>query len=446
MFASATPHPDSAPIGMIWRHFAYLRLRARPVPGADGPGRRQEWRNTWRDDWRDACYRLTPRVERMSMEEVLLDLGECADAEALAALQSFLRQAADAGWRVRAGVGASCIMAQVAAAIASSDASPHGPLMLIPPQLASALLRTTPVALLPRLHPRGSVTVRTVERLHAFGLHTLGHIARLDEAALRRQFGNAVGAFLAAVAAGRDVRPFRPDPPPARLGVKVRLAMPLAPDRLLALLPMLGTRLGGELRRRGRRARTMRVRVGWESGGQQRAMLVLRQHTSDPQVLAGELRRLLLRLMRPNAEGAVAVVDAGNTEAIAALRVTLEDFAPAAPMQTAFWQTHDARLTALEEVADTLRQRHGRPLLHRLRLVAPAAIFPEDRYRLLPVAHGHAIVSDEGERGEKSGSAGSSAIPPRQRRRRAMGQGPGASAACAACRPGAPGTPSPAWR
>lgn len=422
MLAQAISHPDSLPIGTLWRHFAYLRLYTHPATG--GPGRRQDWRG----DWRDACYRLTPRVERVGTGEVLLDLGECVDAEALAALHAFLRQAADAGWRGRAGIGPSCIVAQVAASLAS----PECPLMLIPPQLAPALLRTVPMALLRWLHPRGTLTTETVDRLRRYGLGTLGRIARLDENALRRQFGNTAGAFLAAAAIGRDVQPFRPDSPPARLGVRVRLATPLAGDPLLALLPMLGERVARELRRRARRARMVHVRIGWEDGARQRVAITLRQHTDDPRVLAGTLRRLLLPLLQSDADSAVTGTDTGpiagivGSAAIATLRVTLEDFASAAPIQTTLWRTRDAQFAALEEVADVLRQRHGRPLLHRLRLVAPAAIFPEDRYRLLPLP-----CADE-DMGRKSGEryerVVSSSMPPQRPRRHAVADKAGASA------------------
>jgi DNA polymerase-4 len=62
------------------------------------------------------------------------------------------------------------------------------------------------------LHPRPvsdlwGVGPRTAERLNGYGIHTIGELSNLDEAALRRLVGHAAGTQLHALACGQDERP-----------------------------------------------------------------------------------------------------------------------------------------------------------------------------------------------------------------------------------------------
>ncbi|MGH2484498.1 MAG: hypothetical protein ACRDHE_00665, partial [Ktedonobacterales bacterium] len=180
--------------------------------------------------WLSACYALTPRVERVSATAALLDLGRCTPAEALAAVRGLLERLRAHGRHAVAGIGPSMTIAQLAlfgspfqsgrgttmalrslpapspvrkgAGGLGSACSPSpraekglgGEVILIATAEAPAFLRGVPVNALAALHGHERVTLEVVERLQRYGLRTLGHLARLGEPALRRQFGKA-GAF-----------------------------------------------------------------------------------------------------------------------------------------------------------------------------------------------------------------------------------------------------------
>ena len=328
------------------------------------------------DAWFALCHRLTPQVERVSARSALLDLGRCSPAEAMTSTGAVVRAIEDLGYSVRAGIAPGLTLAQLAAFTAPRNQ----PLRLFATAEAQPFLRDIPVAILPRLHPRGIVTSETIARLERFGLRTLGQLARLDESILRRQF-RVVGAFLAAVARGRDLRPLHPTSLPPTLCLCVRSLDALPSERALALTHRLGRRLAGILREQGKRARLLRVQLRMDSGGLERAAITLRQHTDDSRLLAQELHRLLTSLLFPSGDRPAE----GLLDGIDEVRVTLGDFAPEQPSQGTFWRTHDQRRAAVQLVADGLARRHGRALLLHSAVVRPAAIFGEERQRLVAI-------------------------------------------------------------
>jgi nucleotidyltransferase/DNA polymerase involved in DNA repair len=350
-----------------WPHLASLAVAPRDRSGSP---RREP-------GWMAACYRLTTRVERVSARAALLDLGVCTDSEALAVMRGLLRRLAVMGLRARAGVGPSSALAQLAALTAPPTLS----LALVTPAGTPAFLRRVPMAALAQLHPAGTdaITPEIVARLHHYGLRTLAQVARLSEPALCRQFGRA-GAFLSAVAHGRDARLLLVTPRPAQQRFRTCFAPAARPEQVLAGVPWLAEQVALGLRQRGRQARVLRLRIHWESGSIQRTRLTLRAHTNDPALLAHEMRRLLARLHRPDAPGR----DATAARAVTELRLTLGDFAPSQPEQTTFWRTRSQRRATIQVLAETLAQRHGRPLLFGSQHAIPAAIFAEEGYQLAP--------------------------------------------------------------
>jgi len=326
--------------------------------------------------WFALCHRLTPQVEHLSSWSALLDLGRCSPAEAMTATGAVVRAIEDLGYTMRAGIAPGLTLAQLATFTAPRDQ----PLRLLAAAEVPAFLRDIPVTILSRLHPRGVVTSETVARLERFGLRRLGQLARLDESALRRQFGDA-GAFLATVAQGRDPRPLHPTPLSPTLCLRVRGLDALPPDRALALAHRLGRRLATILRERGRRTRLLRIQLRRDSGSIERAAITLRQHTDDSRLLAQEIQRLLASLLLPAGNRPSERVLDGIDE----IHVTLGDFAPDQPGQGTFWRTHDQRRVAVQVVADGLARRHGRPLLLHSEIVQPAAIFGEERQQLVAI-------------------------------------------------------------
>jgi nucleotidyltransferase/DNA polymerase involved in DNA repair len=323
--------------------------------------------------WLDACYRLTPRVERVSICCALLDLGPCSHEEARHALRTLLSWLAEMDLAARAGIGPSLTLAQLAAL----RATVAQPLVLITPAVAPAFLRSVPVAALAALHPRAAAIPAAVARLRRYGLYTLGHVARLGEPALRRHFGAAVGTFLAAVARGRDPYPLRPTPPARTLRFHLPFMPAADPSRVLAALPDFAARIAAHLGAHDLQTGALSLRLRWESGAVGNATNSLSRPLHATVALAQHLQRLAEPLLQPS----------GAAHTVAALDLTLARLTPAYPEQAPLWQLRlrARRLAAVAELADTLARRHGHPLLLHPRLAARDAIFPEDCYHLVPL-------------------------------------------------------------
>ncbi len=320
-----------------------------------------------RGDWLAACYRVTPRVERLSARDAVLDLGRCTEEEALAAMRSLIAKLARSRVKARTGIGPSLCLAHLVLLTAPTHAS----IAAIGPDDAAALLHRAPITVLTSLHPTGAITAEDIARMQSFGLRTLGQVARLGQLALRRQFGDTVGRFLFNVCRGVDPRPFKSTPEPASLHLRLCIAEPVTPDHMLVALPRFAQQVAKRLKRRHRRARALRLDLRWESGAIATASVQLREHIGDPRLLTQELTCLFSRCLDTSPHGLLAE-----------LRLTLSDLAPASPEQMTFWPERPRRNAALLSVADALAKRHGHAMLLTPLLTEPAAIFAEESYHL----------------------------------------------------------------
>ena len=359
-----------------------------------------------RDSWLAACYRLTPRLERLDATHALLDLGACTLAEARAAVEGLLchldtlhapgAPRALSSPATRIGLGPSPLLAQLALLAATMQgAAPADRIAAIAADAAPAVLRTLPVRLLPRLHPRGTIATETVERLERYGLRTLGQIARLGEPALRRQFGDQLGAMLSALATGQEIRPLVPTPQPRTCRFRLPFAPAAAPERALAALPALARWIAQHLAAEQLQAGALRLLLVWESGAARSAQTRPRAPIYEAAPLARRLQQLTLTLAQ--AEGAPSEDDADDVAAarwatspdepprIARIVVELAELHPRTETQGAFWETPARKHAALGELADTLARRYPRAPLLRAVCVRPHAIFCAERYELRPL-------------------------------------------------------------
>lgn len=358
-----------------------------------------------RNSWLAACYRLTPCLERLDATHALLDLGACTLAEARAAVEGLLchldtlhapgAPRALSSPATRIGLGPTPLLAQLAllAAITQGAASVDR-IVAITPDTAPALLRTLPVRLLPRLHPRGTIATETVERLERYGLRTLGQIARLGEPALRRQFGDHLGAILSALAAGQEIRPLVPTPQPRTCRFRLPFAPAASPERALAALPALARWIAQHLAADRLQAGALRLLLVWESGVARSAQTRPRAPIYEADPLARRLQQLTLTLAQ--AEDTPSAVDMdmavarcaappGEPPRIARIVVELAELRPRIETQGAFWETPARKHAALGELAGTLARRYPRAPLLRAVCVRPHAIFRAERYELRPL-------------------------------------------------------------
>ena len=330
--------------------------------------------------WLAACYQLTPRVARLTATSAALDLGFCTEQEAL----TLARHLADRlRWNdvpVRIGIGPTPPVAQLA--LLTCPASQR--IALVASTAVSAFLKPLPISLLDALVLPISVSEETVLRLRCVGVRTLGQLARLDELTMRRQFG-AVGALLAALARGDASSTFHSTPPEPVLRFRTRFSTTLSMDQTLRRLPELASEIATRLCTLNQTMGALTLTVWWAAGGVERIEHTLPEPTHEASVLTQRLASLLLSLARPQ-----SMQSAGQSSDIERLDVRVTRLAPLLPQQRTLWSTprqlRSERRRRIAALAETLTQRHHRPLLLAAQPTNKAATFSEDRYRLTPLS------------------------------------------------------------
>jgi DNA polymerase-4 len=204
----------------------------------------------------ELLHEVSPVVESVGLDEAFVDLtglGEGPNGPRQAADGIRQRVRAELGLAVSVGIAGSRTVAKVA----SDRAKPDG-LLDLPVGEDAAFLAPLPLRELPFLGPR------LAERLTAAGARTLGHVAAHDPKWLEQQFG-AGGIALSDRARGIDPTPIRAVP---RAAVSVSREVTFSGnvadiEELHRVLRAHAERVGADLRRSGRRARTVTLKVRW---------------------------------------------------------------------------------------------------------------------------------------------------------------------------------------
>jgi hypothetical protein len=146
-------------------------------------------------------------------------------------------------------------------------------------------------------------------------------------------------------------------------------------------LPRLAARIASQLQTQRQTVAALTLTIWWESGGVERAHMTLRAPTQERGLLTRQVSHLLMSLLRSPGRMTAVQIDR--------LEVQTTDLAPERARQEALWssarQRREDRLRALQTVAETLAQRHGRSLLHIVSPTNEAAVFSEDRFAFRPI-------------------------------------------------------------
>jgi DNA polymerase IV len=205
-----------------------------------------------------AMYRvfddMTPLVEGLSIDEAFLDVRGLqriagSPPEIAARLKREVRERV--GLPITVGVATTKFLAKVASGVAKPDG-----LLVVPAGGELDFLHPLPVERLWGVGPA------TATKLRAWGITTVGEVARLQEAALVAMLGQAQGRHIHALAHNRDPRVVRVRRRRASIGSqRARRFVPLSQDSVDAVAVGLVDRVTRRMRDAGRVGRTVTLRL-----------------------------------------------------------------------------------------------------------------------------------------------------------------------------------------
>ncbi|MCW2746550.1 MAG: dinB [Mycobacterium sp.] len=197
---------------------------------------------------------ITPLVEPLSLDEAFLDVRgarlRLGDPVSVARLIR-ARVLDEQGLTCSVGIAGTKFVAKIASAWCKPDG-----LLVVGDADVVGFLHPLPVTAL------WGVGAKTAEQLARLGLHTVGDIAQVPEATLRRALGNAAGSSLAALSWGRDDRRVVPTEPDRSVGAERTFASDVDdPARIRRELLRLSDDTAARLRGRALLGRTVTIKV-----------------------------------------------------------------------------------------------------------------------------------------------------------------------------------------
>jgi DNA polymerase-4 len=292
---------------------------------------------------------FSPDVEGLSLDEAFLDV---TGSERLLGdgptIARAIKQRVRAELALVASVGIAPI--KLAAKIASDIDKPDG------------LRVVTPDGLLAFLHPLPTTRLwgvgeATRGELAAFGLHTIGDVARYPEAALVARLGEVTGHHLAALARGDDPRGVIAEQAPVSIGHQETFDDDIDDKGDLAVILLdQADRVAHRLREHGLRARAVVLTVKYDDFRQITRRTTLPATTSDGAVLARIAIQLLDKVQLEPRKGGRA-----RLCGIAATELEARD----APRQLGFDEESRARGERLGDTIDKVAAKYGANTIRR---------------------------------------------------------------------------------
>jgi DNA polymerase-4 len=237
-----------------------------------------------------AIYRVfedtTPLVEGLSIDEAFLDVRGMrrlagSPAEIAARLRHEVRERV--GLPITVGVARTKFLAKVASGVAKPDG-----LLVVPPEQELSFLHPLPVE---RVWGVGAVTA---EKLHRYGIVTVGQIARAGEGALVSILGRAAGRHLYALAHNRDPRPVQARRRRGSVGSQCALGRSRRSlEEVDAILLGLVDRVTRRLRAAKRIGRTVVLRLRFDDLSRATRSFTLARPTAETTIVADTARALL---------------------------------------------------------------------------------------------------------------------------------------------------------
>ncbi len=298
---------------------------------------------------------FTPLVEPISLDEAFLDVTGAPAGDGRTIGQAIKdRVRAEAGLVVSVGVATNKLVAKVASDLRKPDA-----LVVVEPGDEAVFLALLPVSRLWGVGPR----VR--QALADYGVTTIGQLAAVPAATLRRRFGRH-GVDLGQRARGIDPSPVVPGHAPKSIGHEHTFNTDVTERTGLdGTLLWLSESVAGRLRRHHMAAGGVQLKLRYEGFETLTRQATLPHPTTDAQVLLGVIHRLLDRTLQPGR--AVRLIGMTAISLVDAQQLTLFD--------------DGLRVQRLAEATDAVRDKFGDRAITLARLLREA---PERRFSERP--------------------------------------------------------------
>ncbi|KQQ66229.1 DNA polymerase IV [Microbacterium sp. Leaf320] len=282
----------------------------------------------------------TPLVEGLSIDEAFLEVGglrHIVGTPEHVAVRLRERVRAEVGLAISVGVARTKFLAKVASAVGKPDG-----LLVVEPEREEEFLLPLPVE---RLWGVGAVTA---EKLHRYGVRTVGQLAELEAATAERMLGRAVGAHLHALARLRDPRPVDTTRRRGSIGSQRALgSRPRSSEELGLILTQIIDRLARRLRDGDRVCRTVVLRLRFGDFAKATRSRTLGAPTDRTAILLTVAQALLGAAQAEIAERGITLIGISLSQLDRA-----ENMQPELPID---WGDEQR----LDTVLDTLRDRFG---------------------------------------------------------------------------------------
>jgi len=293
----------------------------------------------------------TPVVEGLSIDEAFLDVGGLRRiAGPPEGIARRLRHdvLAKVGLPITVGVARTKFLAKVASGVAKPDG-----LLVVAPDAELEFLHPLAVE---RLWGVGPVTAR---KLRDRGIRTVGHVARIGEAALVSLLGAHAGRHLNALAHNRDPRPVTVGRRRGSIGSQSAIGLYRGPGTrrppgfLDATAATLVDRVARRMRAAGRVGRTVVLRLRFDDFTRATRSHTLVRATAHTQTLLDAVRRLL--------DAVQPLIDARGLTLLGVAVANLDDDSAYQP-ELPFDAYSDGQLDA---ALDAVRDRFGSAAITR---------------------------------------------------------------------------------
>ena len=296
----------------------------------------------------------TALVEQLSIDEAFLDVSDLPEpAEAIAReMQAEIHRRLDLPCSL--GVATNKLLAKTATDAGKAKhraPTPPNAVEVVPPGQEAAYLAPLPVRALWGIGPK------TAARLAELGINTIGDIARVPEAVLVRQFGQA-GRDMSWHARGIDDRPVTPERAARSISQEITFDRDVGNrDVMVETLRKLSGEVARILRQKELCAGTIRLKLRWPDFTTLSRQVSLDQPTDQDGIIFNAALELLNSVWT-------------NGRAIRLIGVGASRLAERAH-QLSLWDTPNQKERRLIDALDTLRERYGDDVVRSGRGIKP---------------------------------------------------------------------------